>query len=674
MSDTPLLLTIVLESPGKIDRESVLYRRLLAARLKSEHLFAIQHVSQPLTTADIVELCGSAKSKYVVFLRSSHEVSGNYLTTLLQYLKSRTVYIAEPWSYKGSIPKNVAATSIDNKYFFSRDSDVYGVAYNTGRLADVLEAMSDIDRTGIYLSYRLYWSINAVQRLKTGFSTASDHQAVNGIQLDQATTRMFPLIPSTSIELRLAVTRYMALFLRGARVAKTVPVGLDHLREVVRTLGVDRLLRYVESSQPFEAAWISWLAQSRVDRKLYKQLSGTDAYLDFLDGESLQESDVPLYELRFGSDVLRVGKSYRACSERPGFADPANYDFYGRPVHADSTILFFDRPMNADDNAEHLYEYFMVNHPEYTEAYFALNPKSADWARLEARGFKLVRMFSPEFYEKFLISDLVISSQIYNLRHKGKNLANSRFVYLQHGIQLNDMTEWVLSKNFDVFVATGKIEADYLGKLAPKETLNSGLPRLESLARREGENRVLLFMPTWRLNLHQASEEQFKKSHYFRAIDSLLRDPVLLDFLERTNRMLHVKLHPNVGHRASLFQFSERIVNSELSYREAFELAEGVFTDFSSAVLDASFIGTPIAYYQWDAEEFFMDQAYESRLDYRTEGLGPVFTAHSEFIEHVVQEHYLEEKEEFSLRRERFFEGVDPLRINARIVERMLSL
>jgi CDP-glycerol glycerophosphotransferase (TagB/SpsB family) len=337
-------------------------------------------------------------------------------------------------------------------------------------------------------------------------------------------------------------------------------------------------------------------------------------------------------------------------------------------------MVFFDRPLQADDNAEHLYEYFRVNHAEFAEVYFALNPKSPDWERLQAKGFRLIPIFTTEFYEKFLISDLVVSSQIYNIRYRGKSFANSRFVYLQHGIQLNDMTDWILSKYFDVFVATGQLEADYLGKLAPVETLNSGLPRFEALTRTAHEPQHLLFMPTWRFNLHQVSTEQFAQSKYFHSIDAVLSDPKLLAFLEETGRTLHVKLHPNVEKRASQFRFSKNVVKTDLSYREAIASAEMVFTDYSSAVLDAAFIGTPIAYYHWDAADFFHEQPYEGRVDYRDDGLGPVFEEHTDLVNHIVHEHYLLPHELFSARRERFFQGVDPQRINAKIVERMLSL
>src|SRR5690606_37293309 len=140
------------------------------------------------------------------------------------------------------------------------------------------------------------------------------------------------------------------------------------------------------------------------------------------------------------------------------------------------------------------------------------------------------------------------------------------------------------------------------------------------------------------------------------AIDAVLTDRRLLEFLDSHDVTMEVKLHPNVEKRAHLFHFSDRVVHSTMSYREAFQTAEMVFTDYSSAVLDAAFIGTPIAYYQWDEDEFFDDQAYVSRLDFRTQGLGPVFTEHDELIQHITSLAYRREDPDFSSRKEVFFE------------------
>ena len=51
-----------------------------------------------------------------------------------------------------------------------------------------------------------------------------------------------------------------------------------------------------------------------------------------------------------------------------------------------------------------------------------------------------------------------------------------------------------------------------------------------------------------------------------------------------------------------------------------------------------------------------------------------MFSEHSELVSHIVHNDFAVRDPKYIRRRERFFEGVDPARINEKIVERMLSL
>lgn len=674
MNNSSQLLTIIVEDTEPLDRESTMYRRLLAGRLTLEDEYSIEFIREEITTTRVREICQRLASKYVIFMRSSHQVSHDYVPTMIGHLAETTTYLAEPYIYLANIPKNISNTKLDTDFHYSRDTDIFGPAFNRRRLLDALEALYDLDLSSLYTAYRIYWGIDQTEPVRTGYSVSSVTKAAIGIQLSTQATRLMPFIPTGSKQLRIFIFRQLILFLRGLRETPTSSISLTHLRELVKFFALDEFITMADALHPFEAAWARWLVHPLENRQLFKQLSESDVYLVFSDPYHPVDSDLHLYDMILADEVISLGRSYIHHALRPEYDDPASYNFYGRPVTPSSTILFFDRPMYADDNAEHLYAYFVKNYPEYKNAYFALNPKSKDWHRLRLRGFRLVPMFSEEFYEKFLISDLMVSSQIYNIRYRGKSFANSRFVYLQHGIQLNDMTNWILSKHFDLFITTGELEANYVGSFAPRETLNSGIPRLETLYQRKDEKRDLLFMPTWRFNLHNVSTESFIKSEYFQAIDGTLTDSALLDYLERTDRTLKIKLHPNVEKRAGSFHFSPRVQLCEENYGDAIATSAFVFTDYSSAVLDASFVNTPISYFQWDALDFFQDQPYGSRLDYESEGLGPVFSEKRDLISYIVNDEYAHEDSKYSTRQQEFFKGVDPYRINEHIIERMLNL
>ncbi|WP_347039995.1 CDP-glycerol glycerophosphotransferase family protein [Glutamicibacter halophytocola] len=674
MTDSPELLTVVYQFTGGLDREAAIYRQLLASSLRHEDEFELKPVESDLSTSDIIELLSKIDSKYVVFVQDSHLLGPNYLGAMLDYLQRRNVYIAEPFMFTGAIPKKVAETKTTQDYFFKRDTDIYGAVYHTRRLREFFEAVNNIDRSSVYVSYRLYWNIQNIAPLPVGYSVSTNTKAAIGHILDASATRLFPLIKSSSLELRIYIIRSLAHYLRGLRSTGRSSISARHISELTTMFSLEQLIRLVKPLQPFEAAWIESFIVPKDIGFLYKNLTSVDAYLVFEEAIKEREDSVLLYTIKFSDRSTFISKVYRPTSLRQSNNDPSVYDHYSKKITPESVLIFFDRPMQADDNAEYLYEYFVANYPEYKNSYFALNPKSEDWSRLEQKGFNLIPIFTTEFYEMFLESDLVVSSQIYNLQYQGKNLGNSRFVYLQHGVQLNDMSDWVNSKFFDVFVATGKPEEEYLAKYAPYETLNSGLPRLESLIRKSTNQKQLLFLPTWRFNLNNSSTENFIRSEYFQAINGPLTNKELLEHLEANNATLQVKLHPNVAVRSSLFSFSERVIKTEASYRDAITMSDFVFTDYSSAVLDASFIGIPIAYYPWDIKTFFKEQPYESRLDYKEQGLGPVFDSEDEIVQHIISFEYEKYNDEFDERKRIFFEGVDPKRINAKIVDKMLGL
>ena len=673
MQEQKKLLTIVYCTTNGVDREAPLYRRIMAAKLKHEDDFDIQLQMQDISTKIVKDILSSCDSKYILFLDDKPDISLNYIKTIIEYLSTRTLYLAEPYMYVGAIPTDPSKTELNNRYFYSRDTDIFGAAFNTRRLADLLEAIDDIDKSGIYLSYRLYWGLSTLKPIQAGYSVANNTKAVIGVNLNLQARRLFPQIDTKSIELRIYMLRFLAVYLRGLRTHGESGISAKHLFEIVQKYQLHRITSLLGPMQQFEVAWIDWLSAPSNSDILFKQLTNEDAYLNFQISRTAI-SDTAIYSIKLQSEYLHISRQYKNRTIRPDFDDPSVYDFYSRPVTPESTIIFYDRPMQADDNAEYLYSYLMDHHPEFENCYFALNPKSADWERLENRGFKLVKFFSPEFYELFLKSDAVVSSQIFNLSYKGKTLKNSRSIYLQHGIQLNDMSDWIHSKQFDLFVATGKPEADYISSCAPVETLNSGLPRLATLKRRNTGQRQILFMPTWRFNLNTVSHEQFVQSDYFNAINQIMTDTRILKYLSQNNISMQVKLHPNIANRTNLFNFSQNVVNCEMSYREAISSSEFALTDFSSVVLDAAFVDIPIAYYQWDASTFFDEQPYENRLDYVTDGLGPVFYEADDIITYLSHGEYVDTDPIYFERKKRFFEGVEQSKINSKIIDRILAL
>lgn len=150
------LLTVVVETPSQLNRESEIYRNLASARLDWESRYSIVTSQQSLTTTVIADYLQTVKSKYIIFMRDSHRISDSYMHTMLNHLAQNNLFLAEPLVYMGEIPVKVSNTIIDDSYYYKRDTDIFGVAFNVGQLRDAMEALNDLDRASLYTAYRIY--------------------------------------------------------------------------------------------------------------------------------------------------------------------------------------------------------------------------------------------------------------------------------------------------------------------------------------------------------------------------------------------------------------------------------------------------------------------------------------------------------------------------------------
>lgn len=668
------LLQVIIEVDKSDFYVSSNYRLLAAAKLKYEDTIDFSIVNHEVTTDEINSLIKNEDARYILFIKDKHKITSDFFKKSIEYLKNKTVYLAEPYKFISTIPKNLEAIKLDNKYFFQKDTDIYGVFFNTLRFKDFLNAMSDYDRTALYINFRLYYSVGKVTPLTIGFSTNSNTALVNGIGLGEQTRKLFINSGIKTAELRIYVLKYLLLVLRRLKSSGEVQIHTNEFRMSVNFYNILTLESLVLLTDKIEFNFLKYLSGTGPHEFAFKELSDHTVNYKFSESSSIYDNEIVLYHIKFENKNINIIKFYQDKYKEVENKELHKFDFYSKKIDKNSIFIFMDRALQADDNAEYLYEYFIENYQDYPNAFFALHPRSRDWDRLNLKGFNLLPLWSPEFYEKFLYSDVVVSSQIYGINYKNKNFSNSRFVYLQHGIILTEMHDWIASKYFDLFVTTGKVEEEYLKSLAPKETINAGLPRLQTLYRQSDVQRNIVFMPTWRFNLNNLDDIKFVESDYFLAVNNILEDEKLNAYLADNNIYLKVKLHPNLMKRSHLFSFNDRVILTDESYREVISEAEFVFTDYSSVVLDAAFINIPIAYYQFDKEYFFMDQPYDQRVNYETDGLGPVFYSQENVIDYIIQEKYLNYSKKFIDRKNKFFEGVDKDNINRTIVERILSL
>ncbi|HEB9317276.1 TPA: CDP-glycerol glycerophosphotransferase family protein, partial [Campylobacter coli] len=302
--------------------------------------------------------------------------------------------------------------------------------------------------------------------------------------------------------------------------------------------------------------------------------------------------------------------------------------------------LLMDKDYKADDNAEHLYRYIMQNHPEQ-EIVFALKKESPDWERLKKEGFKLLEFGSYKFERIIKKVSKVISSHADD--YLTKHITNrSHFIFIQHGIILNDLSNWLNSRRIDLFITSTKAEYDSIAndynryKFGKKEVVLTGLTRHDVLLKNnKSDTKQILIMPTWRKYLvgnvipNSGSREKnnnFESSRYYLQWNLLLNNSTLKKLCERYSYTIIFNPHPNIIPYLKDFNIPSyiKIYNQHESLQELFCKSSLMITDYSSVAFEMAYLDKPVIYYQFDKDEFFKSQWQKGYFNYEKNGFGPV--------------------------------------------------
>ncbi|EHP5823982.1 CDP-glycerol glycerophosphotransferase family protein [Campylobacter coli] len=302
--------------------------------------------------------------------------------------------------------------------------------------------------------------------------------------------------------------------------------------------------------------------------------------------------------------------------------------------------LLMDKDYEADDNAEHLYRYIMQNHPKQKIA-FALRKESSDWERLEKEGFNLIEFGSFEFERIIKKASKVISSHCDE--YLTKYITNrSQFVFIQHGVILNDLSRWLNFKKINLFITSTQAEYDSIAndyncyKFGKKEVVLTGLARHDALLKNNRSNvKQILIMPTWRKNIvnsvvansgKRKLNLDFKQTMYFKKYNSLINNNLLKKVCQEYGYTIVFNPHPNIMPYLKEFNFPSyiKIANQNESLQKLFCNSSLMITDYSSVAFEMAYLEKPVIYYQFDKEEFFISQWQKGYFDYKKDGFGPV--------------------------------------------------
>ncbi len=311
--------------------------------------------------------------------------------------------------------------------------------------------------------------------------------------------------------------------------------------------------------------------------------------------------------------------------------------------------ILCDRKNKAGDNAEAFLKYLNKINNNKIKVYYAIDKNSPDEKRIS--NFARVLNFGTLKYKvMFTLSDKIISSHAdkYVFSCFGKsnqymsNLLNFKYIFLQHGITGNDMSDWLNKNNlpFDMFVTSLNVE--YQAIISdPKYGYDknvvklTGFPRYDNLINKNKKYHSILIAPTWRAYLvpqikpgeqERLYNPNFINSNYYKFYNKLFNDEEFINTLKSYNYKIKFFLHYGLKNQLKDFKLNEYVeIIENPNYQYEFNHNDLLVTDYSSISYDFAYLKKPLIYNQFDKEEFYKGHIYnEGYFNHEKDGFGKV--------------------------------------------------
>ncbi len=307
--------------------------------------------------------------------------------------------------------------------------------------------------------------------------------------------------------------------------------------------------------------------------------------------------------------------------------------------------LFEDRLNVADDNAEYLFKYAIIQKDDIKK-YFIIQKDCDDYQRISEITKNVVEFGSLKHKILYIFSEKIISSHVdhsvlnpfakeYNLR-----LLNGLFTreqcFLQHGITKDNMSYWIKKYYVNLFLFLASSEFEYKSLFDEEYNFDDdvvqilGFPRYDTLNNNNIKKQIL-FMPTWRNQVRKRS--LFEKSAHFKRLNRFINNKKLINYLSENNFQLIFKPHFEIMEHIDLFDIPNEVkLSSNDSYQKLFNESSILITDFSSVAFDFAYLKKPVIYYQQDDDYHNLS----SYFDYETMGFGEVVKSEDELVDVII--------------------------------------
>ena len=253
-------------------------------------------------------------------------------------------------------------------------------------------------------------------------------------------------------------------------------------------------------------------------------------------------------------------------------------------------------------------------------------------------------------------------------------MAHKPFVFLQHGITINDLSSWLFrcNKNIFGFVTAAKNEynsiLDYNYGYKPENVWLTGFSRFDKLY--DDGQKIISILPTWRKYLTDGNDtftrqwkviENFTDSEFFKFYNALINHPRILATAKKTGYKIKFALHPNLCAGAGFFDENDytSISADNLDYNKIYAISDLIITDYSSVVFDFAYLRKPIIYTQFDFDDFFSGyhSVNKGYFDYERDGFGEVEYDLESTVDRIIEymENGCELKDKYRERIDSFF-------------------
>lgn len=410
-------------------------------------------------------------------------------------------------------------------------------------------------------------------------------------------------------------------------------------------------------------------ARKTITHRFLDQVFIYEHILDFCIDNSLAESDISIFTNGMKSRLSIHGKQYHnplsllqinklyngtTISASKSFLDKINFSYVNSKKNKYfNAWLLMDRDTQADDNAEHMYQYISDNEKNIN-IFFILRKNSHDWNRLKNLGYKLISFGSREHFAALAWAEHIISSHadqyiVNQLTPKIRLVDNPiKYTFLQHGVIKDDLSGWLNRKPIDLFITTTSdehlsiIEQGSNYKFTDKQVAMTGLARYDRLYNyaQKSIKKHILIMPTWRNGIvgkatgvgnDRDINKEFSKTEYAIKWKEFLHCPLLKKISKDENIEIIFFPHANINKYLHTFEIPEHIKimshSSEKSIQEIFSETLLLITDYSSVAFDLAYIHTPVIYYQFDKDSVFSTDLHiykSGYFEYENKGFGPV--------------------------------------------------